>query len=70
MFSLTSMRALAPGPCAPRARGAKPRARIAAPSRVRVSAAGDVADFADARVRAMRCDGDARAIGWREISSL
>jgi len=55
MFSLTSTRALAPGTrLAPRARGAKHRATIAPCIRGRarrVSAAGDVADFADAQVR-------------------
>ena len=55
MFSLTSTRALAPGTrLAPRARGATHRATIAPCIRGRarrVSAAGDVADFADAQVR-------------------
>ena len=55
MFSLTSTRALAPGTrLAPRARGAKHRATIGPCIRGRarrVSAAGDVADFADAQVR-------------------
>ena len=56
MFSLTSTRALAPGTrLAPRARGAKHRATIApcirGRARLKVSAAGDVADFADAQVR-------------------
>jgi hypothetical protein len=66
MLSLTSMRALAPGACAPRARGAK-HATIAQPRRVaklRVSAAGDVADFADAQVR---CRDRARGVRY-EIS--
>jgi len=70
MLSLTSMRALAPGACAPRARGAK-HATIAQPRRVaklRVSAAGDVADFADAQVRCRDRDRE-RARGVRyEIS--